>query len=93
MLFDSPEAPAPTMPVFCAADALRALLAAKFVRRQAALAVAPEQAEKFRYHAESIAHSSNLIVRGPALGEAGGFVPYNEITGLLRGWMVWVLRG
>lgn len=85
VLFDSPEAPAPTMPVFFAADALRALLGAKLVRREVAMPADPERAEQFRHYAESIALSCNLIVRGSALAQAGGFVPYNEITGVLRG--------
>ncbi|AOS92129.1 hypothetical protein [Mycobacterium intracellulare] len=43
------------------------------------------QAEQFAHYADSIAPSSNLMVRGSALAGAGGFVAYNEITGLLRG--------
>ncbi|AOS92133.2 hypothetical protein AN480_12840 [Mycobacterium intracellulare subsp. chimaera] len=85
VLFDSPQAPAPMLPVFFAADALRALLAARFIRRQAATAADTPQAEQFAHYAESIALSSNLMVRGSALAAAGGFVAYNEITGVLRG--------
>lgn len=85
VLFDSAHAPAPMMPAFFASDALRALLAVRFVRRQAAIPADPDHSEQFRRYAESIALSCNLMVRGSALAEAGGFVPYNEITGLLRG--------
>ncbi|ETW23539.1 hypothetical protein [Mycobacterium gastri] len=85
VLFDSRWAPAPMLPVFFAADALRALLAARFIRRQRATAADPEHTEQFARYAESIALSGNLMVRVSALAEAGGFVPYNEITGVLRG--------
>ncbi|MGB3896588.1 MAG: hypothetical protein WA942_20355 [Mycolicibacter sinensis] len=85
VLFDSPEAPAPSMPVFFAADALRALLAARLVRCQAVTPPDWFRREQFSHFAESIALSCNLIVRASTLAEAGGFIPYNEITGLLRG--------
>ncbi len=82
VLFDSPRTPAPMLPGFFAADALRALLAARLTR---SLGSGPYEAERFGQYAESIALSGNLIVRGSALAQAGGFVPYNEITELVRG--------
>lgn len=85
VLFDSPRTPAPMIPAFFASDALRALLAARFVRAQAATPDDPSRAESFRHFAESIALSGNLVVRAGALSRAGGFAPYNEITGVVRG--------
>lgn len=91
VLFDSPQLPAPMLPEFFLADALRALLAARLVRCQAADPSDACRAEGFRRHAESIVLSGNLAVRGSALGRTGGFAPYNEITQLVRG--VHALRG
>lgn len=85
VLFDSPTNPAPMLPVFFLSDAFRALLAARFIQNQAASSDDCHAAIQFRHYAESIALSGNLIVRGSALIEAGGFAPYNEITGLIRG--------
>lgn len=85
VLFDSPDVPAPMIPDFFAADALRALLAARLLRRLFVDSTNPARRGQFDRYAESIALSGNLAVRASAVHDSGGFAPLNEITNLVRG--------
>ncbi|KZS69063.1 hypothetical protein A4G26_07655 [Mycobacterium kansasii] len=85
VLFDSEHSPAPLWPAFFAADALRALLAAKFVRRLRQEPFDAARHAEFDHHAEAIALSGNFAARASAIQQAGGFAPLNEITNLTRG--------
>lgn len=85
VLFDSPDVPAPMLPAFFAADALRALLAARLLRGLCVDSTNPTRRDQFDRYAESIALSGNLAVRASAVQDSGGFAPLNEITNLVRG--------
>lgn len=86
VLFDSPQStPAAMLPAFFAADAFRALLAARSLRRLRQPGTSSRAAHaEFGDHAEAIALSCNLAVRAATVREAGGFAPLNEITNLVR---------
>lgn len=84
VLFDSPDMPAPMLPAFFVADALRALLAARLLREWGMDSVDPAQRAEFDQYAESLALSCNLAVSAAAVQDAGGFAPLNEITNLVR---------
>ena len=84
VLFDSEHSPAPLWPAFFASDALRALLAAKFVRQLRQGPLDPARQADFDHHAEAIALSCNFAARAAAIQQVGGFSPLNEITNLAR---------
>lgn len=82
VLFDDEQTPSVLLADFFVADVLRALLAARWISQLQSPRSA--SAAFWQQYAEAIALSGNMAVRSSALVAAGGFPPFNEITGVVR---------
>lgn len=84
VLFDDPDLRSVLFVDFFIADVVRALLAARWTTRLIAGDVPGGIEDPWRQYAEAIALSGNLALRTSPLQRAGGFPPFNEITGIVQ---------